>query len=125
MLSNEHKTDSTTCLSGHVQICVKARIPLCGSTFDDMYMLWLVMVSSRRSISLRLLSNSLVVATDVLQPTPLCQMAYDTFGRPLGCLGRVRSEKNSKSTKVSISSSARGLASSKSSFSFLGGFWPS
>lgn len=82
VLSSEQSTDNTTCLSGHVQIWVKARTPFCGRVLGDIYMLWLVIVMSKRSISLRLLSNSLVVATAVLQPTPLCQMAYVTFERP-------------------------------------------
>lgn len=61
---------------------VNALVPLVGSMLGDMYMLWLVNVSSRRSISLRLLSCSFVVGTAVLHPTPLCQMAYVTLGLP-------------------------------------------
>jgi hypothetical protein len=82
-------------------------------------MLWPASVKSSRRISLLLLSYSLVVATAVLQPTPLCQMAYVTFGRPFCCGGMVRSEKNSKSMSVSINSSASGFASSNSSSSDL------
>lgn len=40
----------------------------------DIYIALLDNVNSSRIISLRLLSNSLLVPTGLLQPTPLCQM---------------------------------------------------
>ena len=46
-----------------------------SKTLGDMYMLWLARVNNSRRISLRLLSCSLVVGIEALQPTPLCQMA--------------------------------------------------
>ena len=92
-----------------------ALTPFAGRTVADVYMLWLVKVNNRRSISMRLLSNSLLVPTDVLHPTPLCQIAYETLLLPVGDLGNVKSAKNSISIRVSISSSASGFTSSNSS----------
>lgn len=86
-----------------------------------MYMDLLARVRSRRRISVLLLSNSLVDATGVLQPTPLCQMAYVTLFLPAGTLGRVNSEKKSRSMRVSIISSASGLAFSNSGSFSVGG----
>jgi len=80
-----------------------------------MYILLLVKVKSNRKISVRLLSNSLLVPTGTLHPTPLCQIAYVTLLLPLGDFGNVNSAKNSKSISVSINSSANGLTSSNSS----------
>ncbi|KAH8640796.1 hypothetical protein IG631_03737 [Alternaria alternata] len=91
-----------------------ALTPLTGSTPADMYMDLLAKVSSRRRISVRLLSNSLVEATGVLQPTPLCHIAYVTLFLPAVTLGRVNSEKKRRSISVSIISSASGLAFSNS-----------
>lgn len=80
----------------------------------DMYIDLLANVNSSRSISVRLFSNSLVEATGVLQPTPLCHIAYDTLFFPAGTLGSVNSEKNRRSMSVSMISWASGLASSNS-----------
>lgn len=90
-------------------------MPLAGRSVADKYMLWLVRVKSSRSISMRLLSNSLLVPTDVLHPTPLCQIAYETLLLLDGDPGSVKSAKNSMSIRVSISSSASGFTSSNSS----------
>jgi hypothetical protein len=91
VLSSEHRVDKTTCLSGHVAMYVIALTPFTGripahiSTASlpwqinhapaDMYMDLLANVSRRRRISVLLLSNSLVEAIGVLQPTPLCHIA--------------------------------------------------
>ncbi len=72
-------------------------------------------MSNNRRISHLLLSNSLLVPTGVLQPTPLCHIAKVTLFFPVGGLGRVKSAKKSRSMRVSMSSSARGFASSNSS----------
>jgi hypothetical protein len=112
---SEQSTDSTTCLSGQVTMYVIAFTPATGSKFGDMYMLRLVKVNSNRNISVRLLSNSLLVPTGVLHPTPLCQIAYVTLLLLFGALGRVKSAKNSMSISVSINSSASGFTSSNSS----------
>jgi len=84
--------------------------PLTGNTPADMYMDLLARVSSKRRISVLLLSNSLVEATGVLQPTPLCHIAYETLFLPAATFGRVKSEKKSRSISVSMISSASGLA---------------
>ena len=78
-------------------------------------MLWLVSVKSSLNISVRLLSNSFVVPTEVLHPTPLCHIAYVTLFLVFCGLGNVKSAKNSRSIRVSISSSANGFTSSNSS----------
>ena len=117
---SEQSTESTTCLSEHVHKCVSTRTPFCGSTPGVMYMLFPTIVSSNRSISILLLSSSFVVATDVLHPTPLCHIAYVTFGFPFWTLGSVKPEKNISSTRVSTNSSPRGFASSNSSSLSLG-----
>ena len=78
-------------------------------------MLRLVIVKSKRSISVLLLSYPLLVATGVLHPTPLDHIAYVTLFFAFGALGREKSLKNSKSIRVSINSSASGLTSSNSS----------
>ena len=77
-------------------------------------MLWLARVKRSRRISHLLLSNSLVVATAELQPTPLCHIAYVTFDCPFGSGVTVKPAKKRRSTSVSINSSARGFASSNS-----------
>jgi hypothetical protein len=110
VLSKEQRTDRTTCLSGQVAIYVMALTPTTGSMFALVYIALDVRVSSNRNISERLLSNSLLVPTGVLQPTPLCHIAYETLFFPVG--GNVKPPKNNKSMRVSISSSASGLASS-------------
>lgn len=120
VLRSEQSTESTTCLSEHVHRYVSTLTPRCGSAPGVMYMLFPTMVSSSLSISILLLSNSLVVATDVLHPTPLCHIAYVTFGFPCCTRGSVSPEKNMRSTSVSTSSSASGLASSNSSSLSLG-----
>lgn len=122
VFKREHKTESTTCLSEQVQIYVRALMPRCGRTPEVMYILWPARVKRSRKISDRLASYSFVVATAVLQPTPLCHIAYETLDCPSGCGGIVKSEKNKRSTRVSISSSASGFTSSNSSDS---GFGPS
>jgi hypothetical protein len=130
VLSSEHKTDRTTCLSGHVAMYVMALTPFTGRipvrvSMDemsigqncapaDMYMDLLANVSNSRRISVLLLSNSFVEATGVLQPTPLCHIAYVTLFLPADTFGRVNSEKNSRSIKASIISSASGFAVSNS-----------
>ena len=53
---------------------VSDRTPWRGRVPAGRYMLGLVSVNSKRRISQRLFSDSLVVGTVVLQPTPLCQM---------------------------------------------------
>lgn len=120
VLRSEQSTESTTCLSEHVHRYVSTLTPRCGSTPGVMYMLFPTSVSSSLSISILLLSNSLVVATDVLHPTPLCHIAYVTFGFPFCTGGSVSPEKNIKSINVSTNSSASGLASSNSSTLSLG-----
>lgn len=79
MFNREQSTESTICLSGHVHMYVSVRMPWVGRTLGDRYMDRPASVSSRRRISQRLLSNSRVVAMLVLQPTPLCHMAYVTL----------------------------------------------
>ena len=80
-----------------------------------MYIDLLVNVSNNRRISVLLLSNSLLVPMEVLQPTPLDQIEYLTLPFSFWGIGKVKSQKNSRSVKVSISSSASGFASSNSS----------
>lgn len=80
----------------------------------DMYIDLLASVRSSRRISVLLLSNSLVEAMGVLQPTPLCHIAYVTLAFPSGTLGSVNSEKKSRSMRVSMISSASGFAFSNS-----------
>lgn len=79
------------------------------------YMAFPVRVSISRRISHRLLSNVLLDPIAVLQPTPLCQMEKETLLFAVGSRGIVKSAKKSKSSNVSINSSARGLTSSYSS----------
>lgn len=138
VLRSEQRSDSTTCLSGHVAMYVIALTPFTGRTPElrqhhharlvgtnvpaDMYMDLLAKVSNSRRISVLLLSNSLVEATGVLQPTPLCHIAYETLFLPAGTLGSVNSEKKRRSIRVSIISSASGLACSNSG-SFSVGVW--
>jgi hypothetical protein len=82
----------------------------------DMYMDLLASVSSKRKISVLLLSNSFVDAIGVLQPTPLCHIAYVTLFLPAVTLGKVSLEKKSRSISVSIISSASGFAFSNSAW---------
>jgi hypothetical protein len=69
-----------------------ALTPFTGSMPADMYMDLLARVSNKRRISVLLLSNSFVDATGVLQPTPLCHIAYVTLFLPAVTLGSVNSE---------------------------------
>lgn len=94
---------------------VIAFTPTTGNMLAVVYMDFDVRVNKSLRISDLLLSNSLLVPTGVLQPTPLCQIAYDTLFFPEAGLGSVKSAKNKRSVSVSMSSSARGLTSSKSS----------
>src|SRR3954452_11905677 len=89
VLSSEQRTERTICLSEHVARYVSVRTPWTGNAVDGMYIDLLIIVSTRRSISQRLLSRSLFVLIDCLQPTPLCQMAYVTLFFAFGNLGRV------------------------------------
>lgn len=79
---------------------------------DGKYMAFPVRVSISRRISHRLLSNVLLHPIAVLQPTPLCQIEKETLLFAVGSRGIVKSVKKSKSTNVSINSSARGFTSS-------------
>lgn len=110
VLSKEQSTDRTTCFSGQVVMYVIALIPTTGNIFALIYIDLDVKVRSSRKISQRLLSNSLLVPTGVLQPTPLCHIAYETLLLPVA--GIVNPPKNKRSMRVSINSSASGLASS-------------
>lgn len=108
MFISEHRTDNTICLSGHVTMYVRAFSPLTGKTSVGLlvmghqscisfllaciYIDLLAIVSSNLNTSHLLLSNSLLVAMDVWQPTPLCQMEYVTFRLPSCDLGSVKSE---------------------------------
>src|SRR5690348_16007399 len=102
-----------TPLTGRTAVLRQHCLAVCTCRSDipaDMYMDLLAKASSILSISVRLLSNSFVEATGVLQPTPLCHIAYDTLFLPAGTLGSVNSEKNSRSISVSMISSASGFA---------------
>src|SRR5690349_17370169 len=99
VFSMEQSTDRTTCFSGQVAMYVMALTPFTGSMAgscqcnceadghscgipDDMYMDLLANASNSRKISVLLLSNSFVEAIGVLQPTPLCHIAYETLFLP-------------------------------------------
>lgn len=84
-------------------------MPLLAGVYIDL----LDNVNNNRRISMRLFSYSLLVPTGLLHPTPLCQIANETL-LPLVVLGKVNSEKNKRSTRVSINSSPSGFVSSKS-----------
>ena len=102
-----------------------ALTPCTGSMLDDMYIDLLDSVRSRRSTSHRLLSRSLLLPMEVLQPTPLCQIAYVTLFFAFGRCGMVKPVQNIRSINVSMTSSASGLASSKSSPAPRSGNWSS
>ena len=132
VLRREHNRVRTSCLCPIVVMYVIARTPCTGSmsardqrhikkgrsvpynVLAGVNMDLLDRVKSSLRISKRLFSNSLLVPIGLLQPTPLCQMARCTLSLAFDVAGMVKLTKNKRSIRVSISSSAKGLASKKS-----------
>lgn len=90
VFNSEHRTDRTNCLSCLVAMYVIALTPCTGKICSGIYMLLLIIVNSSLSTSHRLLSISRFDPSDVLHPTPLCQMAKVTFDFEFGSRGIVK-----------------------------------